>query len=51
MVDDDYEKAMRELRIQQVSEAMKNDPENWVANPEKPGFQFFLYLCDRCTGN
>jgi hypothetical protein len=41
MVDDDYEKAMLELRIKQALETMKTDPENWVANLEQLGFQWF----------
>jgi len=41
MVDDDFEKKMRELKIRQVSEAIRVDPENWAANLEKLGFQWF----------
>jgi len=44
MVDDDFEKVMRELKIRQVSEAIKNDPGtggNRAANLDKLGFQWF----------
>ena len=41
MVDDDYEKIMRELRIEQVSKAIKENPKNWSRKLEELGFQWF----------
>ena len=41
MVDDDYEKLKRELRFEQVSKAIKEDPKNWTKKLEEMGFQWF----------
>ena len=41
MVDDDYEKIMRELKFEKVAETIKENPENWSKELEILGFHWF----------
>lgn len=41
MNDDEYEKLRRELVFEQVSKAIKEDPQNWRSQLEDLGFQWF----------
>jgi len=41
MVDDDYEKIMRELKFEKVAKTIKGNPEDWSKELEKLGFHWF----------
>ena len=41
MIDDDYEKIMREIVFEEAAKAIKEDPTSWIKQLEDIGIEYF----------